>query len=77
MQYADQLTVPANHAGVPGLSLPGGLDKDGLPIGIQLLGADWTEDKLFRVGRAYEMATENDPWRKAKPEVLRTLTEAK
>ena len=38
MQYADQLTVPANHAGVPGISLPGGLDSDGLPIGIQLLG---------------------------------------
>ena len=40
MQYADQLTVPANHAGVPGISLPGGLDADMLPIGIQLLGAD-------------------------------------
>ncbi|HPS41606.1 MAG TPA: amidase family protein, partial [Anaerolineaceae bacterium] len=73
MQYADQLTVPANHAGVPGLSLPGGLDKDGLPIGIQLLGADWTEDKLFRVGRAYEIATEYEPWRKSKPEVLEKL----
>ncbi len=71
MQYADQLTVPANHAGVPGLSLPGGLDDNGLPIGIQLLGADYTEKTLFRIGRAYEMATENEEWRKAKPQVLR------
>lgn len=70
MQYADQLTVPANHAGVPGLSLPGGLDADRLPIGIQLLGADWTEDKLFRIGHAYEVATADEPWRKVKPEVL-------
>jgi aspartyl-tRNA(Asn)/glutamyl-tRNA(Gln) amidotransferase subunit A len=71
MQYADQLTVPANHAGIPGLSLPGGLDAEGLPIGIQLLGADYTEKTLFRVGRAYEIATENEPWRRIKPEAIR------
>ena len=71
MQYADQLTVPANHAGVPGLSLPGGLDGDALPIGIQLLGADFSEARLFRIGRAYELATENEPWRGEKPEVLK------
>jgi aspartyl-tRNA(Asn)/glutamyl-tRNA(Gln) amidotransferase subunit A len=71
MQYADQLTVPANHAGIPGISLPGGLDDAGLPIGIQLLGADYSEKTLFRVARAYEMATENEAWRKVKPEVLR------
>ncbi len=71
MQYADQLTVPANHAGIPGLSLPGGLDKDKLPIGIQLLGPDFREDVLLRIGRAYEQATENDPWRKVRPMVLR------
>ena len=71
MQYADQLTVPANHAGVPGISLPAGLDKDGLPIGIQLLGADYAEKTLFRVARAYEMITETEEWRNVKPEVLR------
>ncbi len=71
MQYADQLTVPANHAGVPGISLPAGLDKDGLPVGIQLLGADFNEALLLRIGRAYELATENEPWRKVRPLVLR------
>jgi len=71
MQYADQLTVPANHAGVPGISLPGGLDGTNLPIGIQLLGADYTEDKLFRIGRAYEQATSDEAWRKVLPGVLR------
>jgi aspartyl-tRNA(Asn)/glutamyl-tRNA(Gln) amidotransferase subunit A len=70
MQYADQLTVPANHAGTPGISLPAGLDRDGLPIGIQLLGADFSEDKLLRIGRAYELATEGEAWRKARPAVL-------
>ncbi len=71
MQYSDQLTVPANHAGVPGISLPAGLDKELLPIGIQLLGADFSESKLFRIGRAYEHATESESWRQVKPQVLR------
>ncbi len=70
MQYADQLTVPANHAGVPGLSLPAGFDVDGLPIGVQLLGPDFSEAILLRLGRAYEIATEGDAWRRRKPVVL-------
>ncbi len=70
MQYADQLTVPANHAGVPGLSIPAGFDRDGLPIGIQLLGPDFSEATLFRIGRAYERATADAPWRTRRPVVL-------
>jgi aspartyl-tRNA(Asn)/glutamyl-tRNA(Gln) amidotransferase subunit A len=70
MQYADLLTVPANHAGIPGISIPAGLDEQGLPIGIQLLGPDFSEALLLRVGRAYEMATESDAWRAARPVVL-------
>ena len=71
MQYADQLTVPANHAGVPGVSLPGGLDGSGLPIGIQLLGPDFSEALLLQVGRAFERETAQAEWRKMKPAVLR------
>lgn len=70
MQYADQLTVPANHAGVPGVSLPAGLDRQGLPLGIQLLGPDFSEATLLRIGRAYEQATAGDEWRSQKPTVL-------
>jgi aspartyl-tRNA(Asn)/glutamyl-tRNA(Gln) amidotransferase subunit A len=70
MQYADQLAVPANHAGTPGLSLPGGFDSNGLPIGVQLLGPDFSEETLLRIGRAYEMVTENDEWRRKRPPVL-------
>jgi len=69
MQYADQLTVPANHAGIPGLSMPVGLADDGLPIGAQLLGPDFSEDTLLRIGRAYELATEVEAWRQRKPVV--------
>jgi aspartyl-tRNA(Asn)/glutamyl-tRNA(Gln) amidotransferase subunit A len=70
MQYADLLTVPANHAGTPGLSLPGGLDRRRLPIGVQLLGPDFAEPMLLRIGRAWEHMTENEPWRAARPRVL-------
>ncbi len=74
MQYADQLTVPANHAGVPGISIPAGLDGQGLPLGIQLLGPDFSEGALLRIGRAYEQATVEDEWRKQKPEAVRNLS---
>ena len=70
MQYADQLTVPGNHAGIPGISIPAGFDADGLPIGIQLLGPDFSEERLLQICRAYESATESAPWRSAKPVVL-------
>ncbi len=70
MQYSDQLNVPANHAGTPGISLPAGLDAQGLPLGIQLLGGDFTEAALLRIGRAYEMTTASAAWRSAKPGVV-------
>jgi len=71
MQYADQLTVPANHAGVPGLALPAGFDQEGLPIGVQLLGPDFSEATLLRIGHAFETATEGETWRARKPVVLK------
>ena len=69
MQYSDQLAVPANHAGTPGISLPAGFTPDGLPLGIQLLGADFAEAKLLQISRAYELATADAPWRQIKPEI--------
>ncbi len=70
MQYADLLTVTANHAGIPGLSIPGGIDSAGLPIGIQLLGPDFSEAQLFRAARAYEQATSGEAWRDLRPKIL-------
>ena len=71
MQYADQLTVTANHAGVPGISVPAGLDGQSLPLSIQLLGPDFSEAALLRISRAYEQATEAEAWRKVLPTALR------
>jgi aspartyl-tRNA(Asn)/glutamyl-tRNA(Gln) amidotransferase subunit A len=76
MQYADQLTVPANHAGVPGISIPAGLDAQGLPIGIQLLGPDFSESALLNIAYAFESATQMEPWRQSRPVVLRGVPES-
>jgi len=56
MYLADVFTVPANLAGIPGLSLPCGL-VDGLPAGLQLLGRPFDEATLLRAGHAYQQAT--------------------
>jgi len=73
MQYADQLNVNANHAGIPGITLPAGLDAGGLPVGIQLLGPDFSEANLLRISRAYEIATQDEAWRKVRPKVVQEL----
>src|SRR5438552_2815098 len=56
MYLNDVYTVTANLAGVPGISVPCGLSSDGLPIGLQLLGPNWSEALLFRLTQAYQYA---------------------
>ncbi|WP_413250473.1 Asp-tRNA(Asn)/Glu-tRNA(Gln) amidotransferase subunit GatA [Sinomonas flava] len=59
MYLNDVATIPANLAGVPGLSLPGGLaEEDGLPVGIQLLAPAREDARLYRVGAALESLLE-------------------
>ena len=58
MYLADTLTAPANIAGIPGISVPGGFSKNGLPIGFQLLGPRWGEDKLFSLGELFQNETD-------------------
>ena len=55
MYLSDLLTIPANMAGLPGLSIPCGL-SDGLPVGLQLIGPQFSENTLFRAGHALERA---------------------
>ena len=56
MYLADVFTVPANLAGLPGLSVPCGL-ASGLPVGLQLVGRAFDETSLFRLGCAFEQIT--------------------
>ena len=55
MYACDLLTIPSCLAGLPGLSIPCGL-SEGLPVGLQLLGPQFGENALFRVGHALEGA---------------------
>ena len=59
MYACDLLTIPSNMAGLPGLSIPCGL-SDGLPVGLQLIGPQFSENLLFRAGHALERALEFD-----------------
>lgn len=54
MYLNDVLTVPANLAGLPAISIPVGFSKEGLPLGLQLIGPAFDENVLFRAGRVLE-----------------------
>ena len=56
MYLNDVFTVTVNLAGLPGLSVPAGLDANGLPLGLQVIGRAWDEATVFRVGKALEEA---------------------
>jgi aspartyl-tRNA(Asn)/glutamyl-tRNA(Gln) amidotransferase subunit A len=60
MYLADVLTIPPNMAGLPSLSIPCGL-SDGLPVGLQLIGPQFSENTLFRAAHALEQAIAFDP----------------
>ena len=66
MYLEDVFTLPANLAGVPGLSFPVGFDGAGLPVGMQLMGAHFQENQLFRAAHAYQQVTS---WHKAAPDL--------
>ena len=63
MYLSDIFTITANLAGIPGLAVPCGF-AEGLPVGMQILGPQFSEELLFQIGYAYEQATE---WHKQKP----------
>ena len=58
MYLSDIFTIPCNLAGLPGLSLPSGFSKQGLPIGLQILANHFQEEKMLRAAYVYEQNTE-------------------
>ena len=54
MYLNDIFTVPVNLAGLPALSLPAGVDKQGYPLGLQLIGKPLDEQKILNIGYAFE-----------------------
>jgi aspartyl-tRNA(Asn)/glutamyl-tRNA(Gln) amidotransferase subunit A len=59
-------TRPANVWGLPAISIPCGFTKAGLPIGLQIIGRHWREDRVLQLAYAYEQATD---WHKRSPKL--------
>jgi aspartyl-tRNA(Asn)/glutamyl-tRNA(Gln) amidotransferase subunit A len=64
MYLADVYTISANLAGVPAMSIPAGFDGRGLPIGLQILGPAFSEQRLLRIARMFESKTD---WHARRP----------
>jgi aspartyl-tRNA(Asn)/glutamyl-tRNA(Gln) amidotransferase subunit A len=67
MYLSDIFTIPANMAGLPGISVPCGF-SEGLPVSLQIMGPAFGESVIFRAAHAYEQAT---TWHKERPALLR------
>jgi aspartyl-tRNA(Asn)/glutamyl-tRNA(Gln) amidotransferase subunit A len=65
MYLSDIYTIGGNLAGIPGISVPCGFTRGGLPIGLQILAPAFQEEKLLRVARMHEQVTE---WHKKRPQ---------
>ena len=61
MYLTDIATISANLAGIPGISIPAGFDKDGMPIGLQILAPQLQETRLFNMSYKFEQA--HDYWK--------------
>ena len=57
MYLADICTVSVNIAGLPGISIPCGVDKEGMPVGMQLIGNKFEEEKLLNIAYVFEQKT--------------------
>ncbi len=66
MYLSDIFTLSANLAGIPGMSVPCGFSSEGMPIGLQVLGPHFAEEKLLNIAYAFEQATD---FHKQRPEL--------
>jgi len=64
MYLSDIYTIPANLAGIPAMSIPCGFDRNGLPVGLQMVAKPFAEETIFRAAYTYE---QNTTWHTKKP----------
>jgi aspartyl-tRNA(Asn)/glutamyl-tRNA(Gln) amidotransferase subunit A len=58
IQRLTRFTRPINYLGLPSLSIPSGFTKNGLPVGLQLVGRSFDEATILRIGAAFQRATD-------------------
>lgn len=68
-EVADVLVEPSSIAGLTGISIPVAHSKSGLPIGMQIIGPQFSEELVLSVANEYEHATLNEEWRKKLPKI--------
>jgi len=66
MYLADIFTISVNLSGVPGISIPCGFTAQNLPLGLQIIGKHFDEEKILKIAYAYEQSTD---WHKRKPKI--------
>lgn len=72
MYLMDIYTVSANLAGVPGVSVPCGFSSAGLPVGLQLMGPHFAEDRLLRIAHEYQLHTD---WHTRVPPITQAMND--
>ena len=70
MYLNDIYTVSVNLAGIPAMTLPCGFDTNKMPIGLQLIGNSFTEDRLFQIGAMYQKVTSFHQVRRTSDETI-------
>jgi aspartyl-tRNA(Asn)/glutamyl-tRNA(Gln) amidotransferase subunit A len=65
MYLSDIYTIAVNLAGLPGMSIPCGLDGSGLPVGLQIIGNYFDEARMLNVAHQYQLATD---WHQRAPQ---------
>ena len=68
-EIADVLVEPSSIAGLAGINIPVGLSKSGLPIGMQIIGPQFSEELVLNIANVYEKETGDEAWRKEKPKL--------
>jgi aspartyl-tRNA(Asn)/glutamyl-tRNA(Gln) amidotransferase subunit A len=68
-EIADILVEPSSIAGLTGINIPVGFSKSGLPIGMQIIGPQFSEALVLNIANKYENETLNESWRKEKPKL--------
>ena len=65
-EMADVLVEPSSIAGLPGINIPCGFSKENLPIGLQIMGPQFAEERILALANSYEKTTD---WNKRKPSI--------